>query len=247
MTIDLSADVGEGADDLPLFRFLSSVSVGCGAHAGDRRTMEACVVEAARLGVSVGAHPGYPDRANFGRVAMDMAPDDLAATLTQQLRELTSICRDHGVELRHVKPHGALYNQAATDPALADVIARSIAGIDRTLTFVGLAGSAMLAAAEAVGLRAGAEAFADRRYRADGTLASRGEPDALIDDPSQAAGQALAIVRGDPIPTVDGDPIVLAAETICVHSDTPGAQAIARAVREKLEVNGVEVAPLAGR
>jgi 5-oxoprolinase (ATP-hydrolysing) subunit A len=245
--IDLSADVGEGADDLPLFPSLTSVSVACGAHAGDASTMRSCVAEAKRLGVAVGAHPSYPDREHFGRVAMKMPAAELAATLDQQVRALAAMCADAGVPLGHVKPHGALYNQAALDPSLAATIAEAVRGFDPGLILVGLAGSVMLAVAADAGLRVAAEAFADRRYRADGTLASRGTPDALIDDPAAAAAQAVAIARGESIRTIDGASLAIAAGTICLHSDTPGALDIAGAVRRALEDAGVEVAPLAAR
>jgi len=247
LRLDLSADVGEGADDLPLFPYLTSVSVGCGVHAGDAATMEACVAEAKRLGVSVGAHPSYPDRENYGRLGMAMEPGALAETLRDQIGTLSEICERHGVALKHVKPHGALYNQAATDPALASVVAGAVHGFDPGLVLIGLAGSAMLIAARAAGLAVAAEAFADRRYNADGTLASRGQPGALIEEPARAAAQAIAIARHEPITAADGTPITIDAQTICLHSDTPGALDIARAVRAALEDAGVEVAPLSVR
>ncbi|TMK20887.1 MAG: 5-oxoprolinase subunit PxpA [Actinobacteria bacterium] len=247
MRVDLSADVGEGADDLPLFPLLTSVSVACGAHAGDEPTMRACVAEARRLGVAVGAHPGYPDREHFGRAEMTMLSSDLIATIDEQVRALGRVCGEAGVPLRHVKPHGALYNQAAFDGSLAETIAEAVRRVDTDLVLVGLAGSVMLAVASDAGIRVAAEAFADRRYRADGTLASRGSPDALIDDPAAAAAQAVAIARGEPIRTVDGTSLAITAGTICLHSDTPGALDIAHAVRRGLESAGVEVAPLVPR
>jgi len=247
MRLDLSADVGEGADDLPLFPFLTSVSVGCGAHAGDATTMEACVAEAKRLGVAVGAHPSYPDRHNFGRAPMQMDPSALTATLHDQIQALRTICEHHDVPLTHVKPHGALYNQAATDDELARTVAGAVRALDPALVLVGLAGSAMLDAATAAGLGTAAEAFADRRYNPDGTLASRSDPVALIHDPDAAAAQAVAIARAEPIATLDGSNRTIHAQTICLHSDTPGALQIARAVREALESAGVEVAPFSRR
>jgi UPF0271 protein len=245
--IDLSADVGEGADDLPLFAVVTSVSVACGAHAGDSATMEACVAEAERRGVAVGAHPGYPDREGFGRRPMELSDDDLTAALLDQIEALRAVCARHGVPLTHVKPHGALYNQAARDAGLARAIARVVAEAADGLALVGLAGSAMLDAAAREGVAGIAEAFADRRYLADGTLAPRSRADALIEDPAAAAAQALAIVRGDPIETVDGTPLHIEAKTVCVHADTPGAIANVRAVRAALEGDGVRVAPLAPR
>jgi 5-oxoprolinase (ATP-hydrolysing) subunit A len=247
VTIDVSADVGEGADDLPLFEFVTSVSVACGAHAGDAQTMDACVAEAARRGVSVGAHPGYPDREGFGRRAMELSDEELSATLREQIETLRAVCRRHGVPLAHVKPHGALYNEAARDASLARTIARAVAGAGEGAALVGLAGSAMLDAAKDEGVAAVAEAFADRRYRSDGTLAPRSLAGALIEVPAAAAAQALAIARGEPVATVDGTALSIRAETICLHADTPGAIANARAVRAALEGAGVRVAPLASR
>lgn len=241
MRIDLSADVGEGEDDLPMFAVLSSVNVACGAHAGDRATMERCVIEAARLGIVVGAHPGYPDREGFGRRAVATPPGELKRTLTDQIGSLMDIATRHGVRVRHVKPHGALYNQAAVDPALAESVALAVREIDSTMRIVGLSGSEMVKAAEAAGLPASAEAFADRRYRADGTLVPRATPGALMDDPLHATAQALAVVLGDPVFTVDGLPLPLVADTICLHSDTPGALAMAQAVRAGLEKAGVTI------
>ena len=247
MSIDLSADVGEGADDLPIFPLLTSVSVACGAHAGDAETMDRCVAEARRLGVGVGAHPGYPDREGSGRRAMTMSAEALATSLVSQIAALRDVCDRHRVPLGHVKPHGALYNEAAVDPALAAVIVRAIAGSADPPTVVALAGSAMLDAAAGAGIPAAAEAFADRRYLVAGTLAPRALDGALVIDPAAAAAQAVAIARGEPIETLDGRAIRVNADTICLHADTPGALDIARAVRGALERAGVRVAPLARR
>jgi len=247
MRVDLSADVGEGADDLPLFPLLTSVSVACGAHAGDVETMDRCVAEARRLGVSAGAHPGYPDRAGFGREAMTMTEADLTRTLIDQIRALDAVCRRREVRLAHVKPHGALYNQAAVDSSLAMTVAKAVRACGDRLALIGSADSAMLEAAATAGIPAAAEAFADRRYLADGTLAPRSHGGSMIEDPVAAAAQAVAIAGGKPIATLDGPSIHVRAETICLHSDTPGALEIARAVRVALERAGVEVAPLALR
>jgi len=209
--------------------------------------MEACVAEAARLGVSVGAHPGYPDREGFGRRPMELSEGVLTSTLLEQIEALRVVCARHGLPLVHVKPHGALYNRAARDAGLARTIARAVARAGDRIALVGLAGSAMLDEAAAEGVAVVAEAFADRRYLSDGTLAPRSHPDALITDPAAAAGQALAVAHGDPIATIDGNPLSITAETICLHADTPGAIANARAVRAALEGAGVRVAPLAPR
>jgi UPF0271 protein len=244
MRIDLNADVGEGGGDLPLFPLVSSVNIACGAHAGDRHTMERCVAEAKRLKIAVGAHPGYPDRDGFGRRPLDMAVVALTASLVEQIEALASIAHESGTTMTHVKPHGALYNQAAVDPRLADAIVRAVFEVDPAMRIVGLAGSALLTSAQEAGLPWAAEAFADRRYLGARTLVPRGTPGALIEDPDAAAKQAVAIAAAEAIETLDGSSIVVTADTICLHADTPGALAIATAVRSALEAAGMEVAPL---
>lgn len=244
MRIDLNADVGEGHDDLPIFTLVTSVSVACGAHAGDEATMDRCVREAARLGVVVGAHPGYPDREGKGRRGLAVSPAELHDSLIEQIRALARICLLHGVPLAHVKPHGALYNRAADDRTLADVVAEAVRAADPALRLIGLAGSVLVAAASDAGLSVAAEAFADRRYLATGRLASRDHPDALIVDPAEAARQAVALATAEEIATMDGGILKVRAETICVHADTPGAVDIARAVRLSLKEADVQVSAL---
>lgn len=241
MEIDLNADVGEGHEDVPIFPLVTSVSVACGAHAGDEATMSRSVVEAARFGVVVGAHPGYPDRDGFGREAMEIPAEDLRRSLVEQIRTLARIAEGRGVRLAHVKPHGALYNLGAEDPALAAVIVAAIEEVDQSLRVIGPPGSSLLDAAARAGLPQSAEAFADRRYLPTGRLAPRVRADALILDPDEAASQAIALASGAPIPTLGGATILLAAQTVCVHADTPGALEIARAVRSALEGAGVRV------
>lgn len=244
MSIDLNADVGEGADDTPIFPLVTSVSIACGAHAGDVETMRRCIAEAKRLDVLVGAHPGYPDRAGFGRQPMVMSDDALAVSLADQILALDGVAQESGLGVAHVKPHGALYNQAAVDPGLASLVVDVVRTLDPTMRLIALASSQMVAASRDAGLPVAAESFADRRYLADGTLAPRGTPGALIEDPATAAAQALALAVGKPIQTVDGGSLVIDTDTICLHADTPGAAAIAHAVREALNGAGVEVAPL---
>jgi UPF0271 protein len=245
--IDLNADVGEGNDELPIFPHVTSVSIACGAHAGDEQTMDRCVAEAQRLGVSIGAHPGYPDRDGFGRVAMTMTSDGLIGSIVDQVRALAAVCARRGASLSHVKPHGALSNLAATDDALAATVVEAVKSAGEGLALVALAGSAMIEIARAGGVRVAAEAFADRAYTAAGTLAQRGTPGALVEDPEVVARRALAIARGEGIVSADGTHLRLGADTICLHSDTPGALEIARTVRKTLEEAGVEVAPFMAR
>lgn len=246
MEIDLNADVGEGYEDLAIFPLVSSVSIACGAHAGDDETMARSVAEAARLGLAVGAHPGYPDRAGFGRDAMDIAADDLRRSLAEQIGTLARVAAEHGVRLSHVKPHGALYNTGSADAALASVVVDAIREAAPRLRLFGPPGSALIEAASRAGLEGVAEAFADRRYLPDGRLAPRSRADALLSNPKEAAAQAVALATGEPVKTIGGGTIRLDARTVCVHADTPGALEITRAIRGALERAGVEVRAIGG-
>lgn len=244
MKIDLNADAGEGYDDTPLLPLVSSVNIACGAHAGDAETI-ARTIEAARAhGVVVGAHPGYADREHFGRRALAVPLTALKHSLLEQLELLYEIADKTGTAVEHVKPHGALYNQASDDPILAMMIAETVVEFDRSLRLIGRAASALPAAGAELGLAVGEEAFADRAYRSDGRLAPRDAPGALITDPRAAAAQALAIARREPFPSIDGTSITLRADTICCHGDSPDAVTTARAVRDALRAAGIEVAPL---
>lgn len=244
MRIDLNADVGEGYDDAALYDIVSSVNVACGAHAGDLDTMMRACDRAKARGIAIGAHPGYPDRSSMGRDPIDMSLIQIKASVLEQIETLAKVARRHLSAVKHVKPHGALYNQAATDPVLAMVIAEAVHHAHPMLRLIGLAGSSLPAAGRECKLAVADEAFADRRYRSDATLAPRSHADALIEDPADAATQAIAIAEGHPIETVDGASIVVRAQTICVHADTPGARDIAGAVRTALEHRGIAVAPL---
>ena len=246
MRVDLNADVGESfgawplGEDEALIPWVTSANVAAGVHAGDPATIERTVELAVRHGVAVGAHPGYPDLAGFGRRAMALAPGEVEASVLYQVGAVAGFARAAGTVLRHVKPHGALYNRAARDREAADAIARAVRRFDPGLVLVGLAGSALVAAGREAGLEVAEEGFADRAYEPDGSLRSREHDDAVLDDPAAAAAQALAIVRGE-LRARDGSPIAQRAETICVHGDLPGAAARARAVREALAAAGVEV------
>ena len=242
-SIDLNADVGEGHDDLPLFGLVTSVSIACGAHAGDEATMERSVAEATRLGVGLGAHPSYPDREGYGRRRMSISEDELRASLVAQLDALAAVAGRHGARLAHVKPHGALYNEAADDEALAAVIVAATKAVDPSLALVALSGSVLLSVARAEGLRAIPEGFADRRYRSDGRLAPRTSEGAVIEEPDAAADQAARLALGEPVGTIDGGELRVDVATICLHSDTPEAVRIARAVRDALERRAVRIAP----
>jgi UPF0271 protein len=248
--IDLNADVGESygawrlGEDEQLIPLVSSVNIACGLHAGDPLTIERTVELAVQAGCAIGAHPGYPDLAGFGRRDLAMRPDEVEAAIVYQVGAVAAFARAAGAELRHVKPHGALYNRAATDPAMAESIARGICRVSRELVLVGLASSVMLDAGRAAGLAVAAEAFADRRYDPTGHLRSRTEPDAVIDDPDAVGRQAVAIAIYGTVTAADGSRIAIAADTICIHGDLPGATGRAAAVRRALEAAGVEIRPI---
>lgn len=245
-SIDLNADVGEGfADDGRLIPAVTSVNVACGAHAGDEATIDATVRRALDAGAAIGAHPSYPDREGFGRREMVLSPTELTTSLVAQIEVVAEAAAKRGAALAHVKPHGALYNRAAQDPQVAAVVASAVRAVRADLVLVGLAGSALLEAGRAAGLRAAAEAFADRRYERDGRLRERRHADAVLDDPDAAAAQAVAIARDRRVVAADGTSVQLAAETICVHGDLPGAAARAIAVRAALEAVGFHLRPLA--
>jgi UPF0271 protein len=246
--IDLNADVGErfGAwgmgEDERLIPLVSSVNIACGLHAGDPRTIEATVALATAAGVAVGAHPGYPDLEGFGRRAMDLSPAEIEASIVYQVGAVATFAAAAGSPLRHVKPHGALYNRAAVDRLAADAIAAGVRRCGEHLVLVGLAGSALLEAGRAAGLAVAAEAFADRAYEPDGTLRSRRHADSLLADPDAAAAQAVAIARDGRVRAVDGSSLAIAADTICVHGDALGAAARAHGVRAALEAAGFRIA-----
>jgi 5-oxoprolinase (ATP-hydrolysing) subunit A len=232
-SIDLNADIGEGCgDDEALLGIVTSANIASGGHAGDARTMETTVRAAIRHGVAIGAHPSYPDRAGFGRMQMERTTDEIFEDVLEQTRVLANVADAQGARLRHVKAHGALYNVAARDRAVADAISRAVAAIDGELAIVGLAGGAQLLSARAHGLRAIAEVFADRGYRDDGSLIPRGQPGALIEDVDVAVAQALALARSG------------AGQTICIHGDGPRPVAFAGAIRAALESAGISVISL---
>jgi len=245
--IDLNADVGEslgpwpmGADEA-LIPLVSSVNIACGAHAGDPATILRTVELAVRHGATIGAHPGYPDLVGFGRRDLDMSAADLRASLVVQVGAVSAAARVAATRVQHVKPHGALYNRAAVDPGLATTIAEAIRDLDPSLVLVGLAGSESIAAGRAAGLTVREEAFADRRYEADGSLRSRRLAGAVL-GPADAAAQAVAIVRDRAVETGDGSRLAVRADTICIHGDSPDAVGIARAVVAALGDAGFRIA-----
>ncbi len=243
--IDLNADMGEGlgpwpmGEDAVLVRLVTSVNVACGFHAGDPLTIRRTVRLALDAGALVGAHPGYPDLVGFGRRAMDLDPEELEAAVLYQVAALDGIVRAEGGRLAHVKPHGALYHRVASDRAAAAAVAGAVARIDDRLRVVGPAGSALLAAGAGLGLRTTREAFADRIYEPDGHLRARSQPGAVHAEPRAAAVQAVSIARDGHVVASDGSRLPVEADTLCIHGDTPGAAAIAHAVRDALLDAGI--------
>jgi UPF0271 protein len=248
--MDLNCDMGELPDAVSdgtqesLMASLTSVNIACGGHAGDARTMKETIGQALRWKLDVGAHPGYADRANFGRLELRVPPEVIVDSVFEQVRALAAIAAECGARVTHVKAHGALYNQAARDRVVAGAIADGVGRWNRDLVLVGLAGSLMLDVFRELGFRVAAEAFADRRYEADGSLRSRKFADALIRDPAEAGQQALRIAERGTVIAHDGSEIAANAQTICIHGDTPGAAAIAAAVAKMLRQAGVGLSAL---
>jgi UPF0271 protein len=242
-SVDLNADVGEGCgQDAALMPLISSANIACGLHAGDAATMRDAVRLAVEHAVAIGAHPSFPDRDHFGRRAMQLAAADLHECIAGQVQLLADIAAAVGARLRHVKPHGALYNMAARDEELAEAVVAAVRRVDPSLTIVGLAGSALVKVALQMGLRGVSEAFADRAYRADGTLVPRDQPGSVLHEESLVASRAVAMVCERGIAAVDGSRVGLDADTICIHGDTPGAPVLARRIRDALAAAGITVA-----
>ncbi|EHK3038646.1 MULTISPECIES: 5-oxoprolinase subunit PxpA [Escherichia] len=242
MKIDLNADLGEGcASDAELLTLVSSANIACGFHAGDAQTMQASVREAVKNGVAIGAHPGFPDRENFGRTAMQLPPETVYAQTLYQIGALAAITHAEGGVMRHVKPHGMLYNQAAKDPQLADAIAKAVHACDPALILVGLAGSELIRAGKHYGLTTRQEVFADRGYQADGSLVPRSQPGALIEDEEQSLAQTLEMVQNGRVKSITGEWTPVEAQTVCLHGDGEHALAFARHLRAAFLERGIAV------
>jgi UPF0271 protein len=247
LRIDLNCDMGEYPEAVvdgtqeALMRSVTSVNIACGGHAGNEGMMRTTIEQAMRHGVAIGAHPGYADRENFGRVELKLSAGEVADSVYEQVVALAKIAESCGARVTHVKPHGALYNQAARDRDLAGAIAAGVARWCKDVVMMGLAGSVMLKAFREAGFAVAVEAFADRRYEADGRLRSRKFADALIGDPDEAGRQALSIVERGTVVASDDTEVSVDAQTICVHGDTPGAPEIAAAVAGTLREAGVSL------
>lgn len=244
-TIDLNADCGEGiGNDADILPHVTSANIACGGHAGDEVTMRETLKMCAAFRVAPGAHPSYQDRDHFGRRILDVPAADIERDVREQILTLRGIAREQKMTLTHIKPHGALYNLAAVELGIASAIAQAVRQVDPALILVGLAGSRLIQAGQAAGLRTAAEAFADRAYEADGTLRSRSLPGALIEDDQHSLAQALSIIQQHAALAFDGSAVAIRAHTICLHSDTPGAARRASFLRHGLGKAGVQVRKL---
>ena len=248
MKIDLNSDLGEsfgaykiGMEDkvLPL---VTSANIACGFHAGDPSVMKKTVDLAVKSGAALGAHPGYPDLVGFGRRKMAVSPADVYAMVVYQVGALSAFAKAAGTRLQHVKPHGAMYNMAAKDPALAEAIAQAIYDVDREIILFALAGSESVKAAEKIGLKVASEVFADRSYQEDGSLTPRTQPGAMITDEDASIAQVLSMVLKGQVTTLSGKVIPVKADTICVHGDGEKALLFTQKIRKALQENGVEIA-----
>lgn len=247
--IDLNADLGEGygpwamGDDAGMLELVTSASIACGGHAGDAETMFATLKRAAARGVVVGAHPGYADREGFGRRVIPMAPAEIGRMVAAQTGSLMALAALAGTAVRYVKPHGALNLLAAEAPGVAEAIVAAVRAIAPDLAILAISGTALEQAARAAGAPVHSEIFADRTYLATGRLTPRSHPEALIHDPQAASARLLAFLESGLMPAVDGPPVRLAAQSVCVHGDNPGAVAMARQIRADLAAAGITLAP----
>ncbi len=236
-SIDLNCDLGEGAgNDAGLMPLITSANIACGGHAGDEGTMRTTVALAQKHGVAIGAHPGFSDRENFGRHELGLSAEEVWAMVMIQIMALRAIA-----PLRQVKPHGALYNLAARDAAVAGVVADAVLAVDKDLILFALAGSELVTAGRARGLRVAEEVFADRTYQADGSLTPRSQPGALIQDEGVVVAQALRMIREGKVRATDGVDVPIKADTICLHGDSPHAVAFAKRLNKELKKAGIEI------
>lgn len=245
LTIDLNSDLGEGygpwsmGDDAGVLSVVTSANIACGGHAGDPETMFETLQKAHKLGVSVGAHPGYQDREGFGRRVIPMKPDAIGTMIAAQIGALMGVAFLAGTEVRYVKPHGALANLAADRRDVADAIVDAVAKISKNLAILAISGTELEISARASGVPVFSEIFADRGYLATGRLVPRDRDGAMIHDPKAASQRLLDFLKTGLMPVIDGDPVRLAAHSICVHGDSPGAVAMAQHIRDRLQAEGI--------
>ncbi|MDO8500242.1 MAG: 5-oxoprolinase subunit PxpA [Gemmatimonadaceae bacterium] len=250
ISIDINADLGEHdgdgyAADEAILDVVSSASIACGAHAGSLEVMRRTVVAASERGVSIGAHPGYPDREGFGRRDLQLGPVEMAASIAAQIELLSRCCDEAGARLRYVKPHGALYNRAARDAELAKLLAGCVAQVSESLVVLTLPGSELEREATARGLAVAREAFIDRAYQSDGALVPRDQQGAVIEDPGIAAARAVEIVLDGRVRAMDGSVVAISAQSLCMHGDSRNALATVRLARSRLEESGIRILPFA--
>lgn len=249
-SIDLNCDMGESfgawrmGSDAELMNYVSSINVACGFHAGDAQTMRETVQLAIKKGVAIGAHPSFPDLQGFGRRNMSLSPQEIFDVVLYQISALKGICEAFSTKLRHVKPHGALYNLAAKDSAVARAVADAVRKIDANLILFGLAGSCSISEAEKIGLKTASEVFADRTYQSDGSLTPRNQPNALIDSIEKSILQVLQMISYKTVTATNGEQIPIAAETICIHGDGTHAVEFAKAINRRLTENGIKILPI---
>lgn len=245
MTIDLNCDMAEGiGNEGELMPWISSANIACGYHAGNEELMKSTIELCQKHNVAVGAHPSFPDRENFGRTNMNLPADQVYQIVAEQLQIIHKIAKHLGAALHHVKPHGALYNMAAKDSALANAIAKAIKDFDPRLIFYGLSQSAMIEEAQKLNLKTANEVFADRTYQPDGSLTPRTKPNALINDESQALQQAIRLVKESKVTCISGEQISLKAETICLHGDGAHAVAFAKLIHQQMVKGKIKISPI---
>ena len=249
-SIDLNCDMGESfgawrmGSDAELMNYVSSINVACGFHAGDATVIRKTVEKAIEKNVAVGAHPSFPDLQGFGRREMKMSAQEIFDVVLYQVAALKGICEALGTTLHHVKPHGALYNQAAQNETIAESIVRAVKAIDENLVFYGLSGSFLISEAKKAGLKTASEVFADRTYKADGNLTPRNQPSALINETAKAAKQVLQMIEKQSVTAISGETIPIAAETVCIHGDGEHALEFAREIQGKLIDKNVSIRPV---
>ena len=247
LSIDLNCDMGESfgawrmGNDAALMDFVSSVNIACGFHAGDASVIRQTVETAISKNVAVGAHPSFPDLQGFGRREIKMSAEEVFDIVLYQIAAVKGMCEASGAKLHHVKPHGALYNQAARDKYLAEAIAKAVKAIDKNLIIYGLANSFLISEAEKLGLKTASEVFADRTYQADGSLTPRSQPNALIENTEKAAAQVWQMISEKTVTTTDGEKVSLRAETVCIHGDGAHALEFAKTINARLKANGVKI------
>jgi UPF0271 protein len=245
LSVDLNCDMGESfgawqmGRDAELMDYVSSINVACGFHAGDASVIRKTIETAIKKDVAIGAHPSFPDLQGFGRRAMSLSAREIFDVVLYQVSALKGICEAFGTTLHHVKPHGALYNQAAKDAKLAEAIAQAVKAIDENLILYGLSNSFLISEAERINLKTASEVFADRAYQADGTLTPRTEPNALIEETEQAVSQVLQLIREQSVTAVTSEIVSLKSETVCIHGDGENALEFATAIHQKLIEKGI--------